>query len=398
MSDIKNTAARHGSGPRNIIILLTVVVIAFLAGRQLIAITHVKHTPGVMPRPVSIAASVQKDVRVFIDAFGNMSTLNNTDVRSQVTGEIKEIRFKDGDEVKKGDVLFVIDSSLYKASLDKANAAVAQDEVDLKMKQDTLTRNQQLVGKNLISQQDFEKYQSDAESAKAKLLLDKANAEAARINLDYCNVIAPISGLTSKRQVDVGNIITANSGPVLVNIKTIDPLYTDFTISENDFKPVQEAFNKEQLDVLVRPSNSADGSREGKLIFLDNAVNNTTGTVALRALVPNSDRYFWPGQFVRVKLVLSVLKDAVLVPTSAIQVGQNGNYLFAVKEDGTADLRFVKIGPVDGDFTVVTENVKPGEKIVTSGVLMLRTRTPIMEASAMAQAAAAKEKGKEKHK
>lgn len=398
MSDPKNVAAKQGPGLKNIIILVAVVLIAFLIGRQFIALTKSKHAPGVVPRPVSMATATQKDVRVFISAFGNMATLNNTDVKSQVTGEIKEIRFKDGDEVKQGDVLFVIDSSLYKADLDKASAAVAQDEVDLKMKKDTLARNQQLMGKNLISQQDFEKYETDVESAQSKLLLDKASADTARINLNYCTVIAPITGLTSKRQVDVGNIITANSGPVLVNIKTIDPLYTDFTISENDFKPVQDAFNKEQLDVLVRPSNSANGSREGKLIFLDNAVNNTTGTVALRALVPNSDRYFWPGQFVRVKLVLSVLKDAVLVPTSAIQVGQNGNYLFAVKEDGTADLRFVKIGPVDGDFTVVTENVKPGEKIVTSGVLMLRTGTPIMEASAMAQAAAAKEKGKEKHK
>jgi multidrug efflux system membrane fusion protein len=172
-----------------------------------------------------------------------------------------------------------------------------------------------------------------------------------------------------------------------VNIKVIDQLYTDFTISERSLSDLRKVFADSKLAVLVSADAPEAKPREGQLIFLDNAVDNTTGTISLRAIVPNSDHFFWPGQFVRVKLVLSTLKDAVLVPSAAIQVGQSGTYLFAVKDDGTADLRLVKAGPNDGNFTVVYDNVKPGEKIVTAGTLMLRPGTAVIDASTIQHAA-----------
>lgn len=388
--DIKRSAgtflAKKGLTGKKLAWIVAVILSGLFVFSQVKGCMVRSHKPASMPRPVSIAPAVQRDVPVSIDSFGNMTTPNNTDVQSQVTGEIIEVHFKDGDEVRQGDLLFVIDSSLYKAAHDKALASISQDQVNLKLKKDTLERNKALVAKSLISQQDYEKLETDAASAQAQLELDKAAEEQARINLGYCAIEAPIAGLTSKRQVDVGNIITANTGHVLVNIKVINELYTDFTISERSLADLRKVFGNNKLSVLVSADTPDAKPREGQLIFLDNAVDNTTGTISLRAIVPNSDHYFWPGQFVRVKLVLSTLKDAVLVPSSAIQIGQNGAYLFAVKDDGTADLRFVKTGPVDGDFTVVYDNVKAGEKIVTNGTLMLRTGAAVIDASTIQHA------------
>ena len=379
-------AAKKGGAGKKLAWIAAAILLALFVFSQMKGFMAHSSKPPSMPRPVSMAPAIQKDVPVSIDSFGNMTTPNNTDVQSQVTGEIIEIHFKDGDEVRQGELLFVIDSSLYRAAHDKALASISQDEVNLKLKKDTLTRNKALVAKSLISQQDYEKLETDAASAEAQLALDKAAEEQARINLDYCSIEAPIAGLTSKRQIDVGNIVTANTGHVLVNIKVIDQLYTDFTISERSLSDLRKVFADNKLSVFVSADTPGAEPREGQLIFLDNAVDNTTGTISLRAAVQNSDHYFWPGQFVRVKLVLSTIKDAVLVPSSAIQVGQNGTYLFAVKEDGKADLRFVKTGPTDGDFTVVYDNVKPGEKIVTTGTLMLCTGTAVIDASTIQHA------------
>lgn len=379
------------------LLIIAGVVIAVMLGYTQFKTYMIRHyKPATPPRPVSMAPAVQKDVPVFIEAFGNMNTLNNTDVKSQVTGEIKEVRFKDGDMVKAGDILFMIDPSLYQADYDKSMAAIKQDQIDLKMKKDTLARNEQLVGKNLISQQDFEKYQTDVDSAEARLLLDRASADYAKINLDYCSVRAPISGLAGKRQVDPGNIVPANTGPTLVNIKTIDELYVDFTITERDFQSVRDATANAKLKVFVSPDEPGAAEKQGELVFLDNAVDNTTGTVLLRAKLNNSDLVFWPGQFVRVRLILSTLSGAVLVPSDAVQMGQNGPYIFTVKEGSTADLHFIMLGPKDGDLVVIKNGLKPGDIVVTKGQLMLRPGTKLIDASKIPAQLSGKNSGAEK--
>jgi multidrug efflux system membrane fusion protein len=334
-------------------------------------------------RPVETALSIQKDATIYIESFGNLYSPNNVDIKSQVTGEIKEIRFKEGQEVAKGDPLFVIDPSSYQAALDKARASLMEDLADLKLKKSTLERNKKLFEKQLISQQDFDKYQTDFASAEAKVRLDYAEIELEKINLDYCYVCSPVNGLTGKRQVDLGNIVSANTGPTLVNVKTIDPLLVDFSIPERELFRVRQSLKEGKLKAEVYFEDNEDKVYNGEIELLDNAVDNSTGTVLLRASVSNKERELWAGQFVRVRLILGEYKDAVLVPYEAIQLGQKGSYLFVVTPRNESELRFVKTANKQKDYIVILDGVKVGEKVVTSGQLGLSPGVKIEDITAM---------------
>lgn len=341
------------------------------------------------PRSVETALAEKKDVIIFIESFGNLNSPNNVDIKSQVTGQIKEAHFKEGDLVKAGDMLFTIDPSQYKAQLERAEAALIQDLAKLKLNQDTVERNRKLLEKELISQQDFDKLQTDVTSAEASVKTDNANIDLAKINLNYCYIASPIEGVTGKQQVDPGNIVAANTGPTLVNVKTIDPLYIDFTIPERDLVTVRKAMSEGRLKVVITLEKGTgtaqddlqkDGnSYDGELHFLDNAVDNKTGTVMLRAIAPNHDSKLWPGQFVTVRLHLAVKKDAVVVPYEAVQIGQQGNYVFVVTPDKKADLRNVTVGNKEDDHIIIEDGIKAGETVVTVGQMGLRPGTPIAE-------------------
>jgi membrane fusion protein, multidrug efflux system len=328
------------------------------------------------PRSVETAIAEKKDVIVFIESFGNLDSPNDVDIKSQVTGQIKEVHFKEGNLVKSGDMLFTIDPSQYKAQLERAEAALIQDLAKLKLNKDTVERNRKLLEKELISQQDFDKLQTDVTSAEASVKTDNANIDLAKINLNYCYITSPIDGITGKRQVDPGNIVTANTGPTLVNVKTIDPLYIDFTIPERDLVAVRKAMSEGKLKVVI----TLDGnSYDGELHFLDNAVDNTTGTVMLRAIIPNQEMKLWAGQFVRVRLHLAVKKDAVVVPYEAVQIGQQGNYIFVITPDKKADLRNVTVGSKEDDHIIIEDGIKAGEAVVTVGQMGLRPGSPVAE-------------------
>ena len=333
----------------------------------------------IQPRPVQTGLVVKKDAPIYIESFGTLCPIYDVDIQAQVTGEIMEAHFDEGDEVKKGDLLFTIDPRLYKADLDKTEATLAEDLVDLKLKADILARNTLLVEKDLVSKQDYEQYQTDVAVLEAKILMDKADIEQAAVNLDYCYIKSPINGLTGKRQVDPGNIVTANTGPVLVNIKTVDPFYIDFTIPERDLSRLRDAMSKNKLDVKIKMEGEDKFAYKGELEFLDNSVSDTTGTVALRAVVQNKERKLWAGQFVRVRLVLDIQKDAVLAPYQAVRIGQKGEYLFAVTEDDKADLRLIKTGDREDDFIIINEGVSAGEKVVTVGQLGLSPGAPVVD-------------------
>lgn len=330
------------------------------------------------PKIVKAAKAGQQDADIFIEAFGNLYSPSDVNIKSQVTGEMKEVHFKDGDIVKKGDMLFTIDPSSYKATLDKAEAQLIQDLANLKLNKDTLERNRKLLAKELISQQNFEQYETNVTASEAMIKLDNANIDLAKINLAYCYIAAPTDGVCGKRQVDPGNIVTANNGPTLVNIKTVDPLYVDFTIPERNLDNVRDAMAKGQLKVIiaVERANEEANSREGTLHFVDNSVDNTTGTILLRASVPNADTRLWSGQFVNVKLVLRVEKDAVLIPYEAVQVGQDQgvlyDYVFVVTPGNTAEIRKITSGSKVDDHIIVEKGVKAGEYVVTAGQMGLR--------------------------
>jgi len=344
------------------------------------------------PRPVQTQLVIQKDVPIYLESFGTFSAIQNVDIQAQVTGKIKDVHFKNGDYVSIGDPLYTIEPSEYRAQADKAQASLAQSLADLKLNMDILERNKRLVEKDLISKQDFESMQTNLVSSQAKVDLDRAELELARINLGYCYIVSPLNGVTSKSLHDPGNIVIADNGPVLVNIKTIDPLNVDFTLSEKELSRVRDAMAIETLKVEIRPEGDKD-TYDGKLIFIDNTVDDMTGTIYVRASVDNAERKLWAGQFFTIRLILSIQKDAVLAPSAAVRIGQNGHYLFVFTDENKADLRNITIGIKQGDYVIAEDGVRPGEKAVTSGMLGLYPGAPVVE---MAPSASAEKAGKKK--
>ncbi len=331
-----------------------------------------QETQEIPPRPVKVATAITKDVPIYIDTFGTFAAPNNVDIICQATGKIKEVYFKEGQEVKADTPLFTIDPKEYQAELSKSKAALAADKVDANLKYEIFKRNEKLIEKKLISQQDFDTYKTDAAAAQARVALDQATVDLAQINLNYCLITSPIDGVTGKRLVDPGNIVTANSGNPLVNIKSVDPLYIDFSIPERKLSGVKAAMASATLKVEISPAGDTDGPYSGDLQMIDNTVDDTTGTIALRATIPNPDRVLWPGQFANVKLIVSTMKDAILVPISAVLLGQKGMYLYVITGDNKADLRDkITVGQGEGGNLVIEKGIKAGEKVVTSGQMGL---------------------------
>ncbi|MDD5166500.1 MAG: efflux RND transporter periplasmic adaptor subunit [Candidatus Omnitrophica bacterium] len=352
---------------RNIIIICLLIAVIFIVK----GIFSKKPHKEIPPRPVETALAIQQDASIYIESFGNLYPPNNVDIKSQVTGAIKEVRFTEGQDVKKGDLLFIIDPAPYKAALDKARAALMEDLANLKLAKVTFDRNKKLFEKQLISKQDFDKYQADLASAEAKVRLDYAEIELEKINLDYCYIGSPVDGVTGKRLVDLGNILSANTGPTLVNIKTIDTLYVDFTVPERYLSGVRDSFAQGKLKVEVYFEEQPDQIYPGEVELFDNTVDNATGTILVRAIVANNKRALWAGQFVRVRLILGEYKDAVLVPYEAVQLGLKGSYLFVVDAQNKAQLRYVKTASRQKEYIVILDGVKPGERVVTSGQMGL---------------------------
>ena len=350
------------------------------------------------PRPVDVGVAFTKDAPVYLESFGNLYSLNNVDIKAQVTGQIKEINFTEGSDVKTGDLLITIDPASYQAQLDKARAALNQALADLKLKKVTFERNKVLFEKQLISKQDNDSYSADFSGAEAQVRMDKAGVDIAQINLEYCFIRSPVNGLTGKRQVDIGNIIIANDGPTLVNIKTIDELYIDFMVTETDLAKVRQAMGEGKLKVEIASNDAPDKVYTGELSLLDNAVDNATGSFLLRAIVSNKNRELWAGQFVTVRLILSIDKDAVQVPYDALQLGQNGPYVFVVTVDSKADLRLVKSGSRQEGNIVIYQGVKPGEKVVTAGQLGLSPGALVIDTAQMKAMEAAQQAAAQKNK
>jgi membrane fusion protein, multidrug efflux system len=334
------------------IIGLVVLLLLFRAfvGRQ-------KATPPPAPRPVEVAKVIQKDVPLYLDEIGTTAAYETVQIQAQVSGQIIAREFKDGVDVKKGDLLFRIDPRPYEAALASAQA-------DLALNQASLKRQEELRAKNVSATQDWD-------TAEANARRSGAAVAAAQVNLDHCYIKSPIDGRAGLRNVDVGNVVGPGGSTSLLTIMGMDPIYTDFTVAEPDLPLVRRYLNNPNLKVVTDAGDDNVAPRSGSLYFIDNAVQPGAGTVKLRGVTPNPDRALWPSQFVHVRLILDVLKDSKLVPSGAVQIGQNGPYIFVVKPDSTLDLRPVKPGQVQGDLTVITEGVSTGETVVVSGQLQL---------------------------
>jgi multidrug efflux system membrane fusion protein len=318
---------------------------------------------------VTVSAAVSRDVPVYLDEIGKNGAFESVTVTPQVAGRITERHFEDGASLQKGQLLFVIDPRPYQAQLDSAQANLAQAKAALELAKIQFARDQELVGTKAISKQDYDTKKNTVDVDQAQVEAAEAALETARLNLEYCYIHSPIEARAGARLVDIGNVVQTNTTPLLL-IQRLDPIYADFTVTERDLPNVQKQMARGTLQAQVRlPSDGDDHVRTGKVTFLDNAVQNATGTVNLRATVPNSDHHFWPGQFVNVRLVLATDKGAVMIPNEAAQISQKGPFVYVVKPDQTAELRVITLGQRQGSNVVVTNGLAAGESVVLTGQL-----------------------------
>jgi multidrug efflux system membrane fusion protein len=332
----------------------------------------VQAAPAMPPPLVTVVKAAAQDVPRYLDEIGRNVAFESVTVTPQVGGRIVERHFQDGENLRKGQLLFVIDPRPYKAQVDSAQAALAQAKAALDLARIQFARDQEVIGTRAISKQDYDTKKNAVDVDQAQVQAAEATLETATLNLEYCYIHSPIDGRAGARLVDVGNVVQANATSLL-SIQRLDPIYATFTVTETDLPEVQKQMSRGTLTAAVRvPSDAENAARKGRVEFLDNAVQNGSGTVNLRATMSNADRHFWPGQFVDVKLVLDTDKAAVLIPNQAAQISQQGPFVYVVKSDDTADLRPVKLGQRQGDQIVVTQGVAANERVVLAGQMLVR--------------------------
>lgn len=326
-----------------------------------------------MPSPlVTVVKATAQDVPKYLDEIGRNAAFEAVTVTPQVGGRITERHFQDGENLSKGQLLFVIDPRPFQAQVEAAEATLAQAKAALDLAKIQFARDQEVIGTRAISKQDWDTKKNTVDVDQAQVEAAQAALETAELNLEYCYIHSPIDGRAGARLVDVGNVVMTNSTSLL-SIQRINPIYANFTITESDLPDVQKQMAEGTLKAGVRlPTDPENAARIGRVEFLDNSVQSGSGTVNLRATLSNPDHHFWPGQFVDVKLLLATEKGAVLIPNQAAQISQKGPFVYVVKADATAELRPIVLGQRQGDQVVVTKGVAPDESVVVTGQLLVR--------------------------
>lgn len=349
--------------------------------------------------PVEVASVTQQDVPIQIKSIGNVEAQNTVAVRSQVEGTLMRVAFAPGQEVKKGDLLFTIDPRPLQAQLSQAEAnllkamaavrqgndIVARDEATLANDRITVNRDLKLIESGVVPREQYDndlaKQRADEatvradQSAVANLQAaqkaEEANVENARVQLSYTTIRSPIAGKTGNLAVTQGNLVRANDTTPMVTITTSSPIYVTFSVPERDLARIRQASGKEGLEVQGEVPGDEATPVKGRLSLVDNTVDPATGTVRLKATFINDDRRLYPGQFVNVVLTLGIANQATVVPSQAVQVGQDKSFVYVVKADGTAEMRTVKTGTTIESMTVIEDGLKPGEQVVTDGQLRI---------------------------
>jgi len=318
------------------------------------------------PAPVIVASAIQRDVPVLLRAIGTMEASESVTIRTQLSGELTKVAFREGQDVQKGALLCQIDPRSYQAVLRKAEAALARDRVIMHNARDNYERYRQLVKEGIVTQEQAEGYRTTADSAAASVAADHAEVENARTQLSYCTIKAPISGRLGVLAINQGNVVKANDS-TLVTINKLTPIYATFTIPEKELAGIKQHLAAGPVIVEAEVPNTPGVVEKGTISFLDNAVDTATGTIKLKATFENGQKRLWPGQFVNLSITLAVRKNAVAVPSQAVQTGQQGHYLFVVKPDMTAELRPVGVGTANQGKTVIEKGLQPGEQVVIDG-------------------------------
>ncbi len=356
--------------------------------------------PGAEKAPVRIAAAERRAVPVALHTIGTVEAYSTIAVRAQAGGELRTVHFKEGDVIEKGQLLFSIDPRPYEAALKQAEAnlakaqaqagqakaALAKNQTQADNAQTELKRNETLLPQKMVSQEEYDRAKTTARALQEAVAADAAAVQSAaeairaaeaalddaKLRLDYCTIQSPIRGRTGSLQIHPGNLVKANDTLPMVTITQTEPIYVTFTLPEKHLSEVRHQKDQGPLDVQALLPGEEAAPVTGQLCFIDNAVNQATGTIRMKAEYENKDGRLWPGQFVDVRIQVAVLEEALVVPSQAIQTGQNGTYVYVVTPDLTTELREVKTGASVDGMTVINEGLRPEEKVIIDGQVRVK--------------------------
>ncbi len=328
--------------------------------------------------PVTVGTAVRQDVPLEVRAIGHVEPFSTVSLKARVGGEVTKVGFKDGQNVKKGDLLFQIDPRPYEATLAQARAQLERDRAMAQWSQNEVKRYADLVQKDYVTKEQFDTTRSNAAASSATVKADEAAVENARLQLSYCTVTAPISARAGSVLVYPGNQVKGNDDKPLVVLNQIQPVFVSFAVPESSLAAIRRQTRPGQtLAVVAAPSGDSARKQTGELTFLDNTVDTTTGTILLKATFENGNEALWPGEYVDVVLTLSTEAGAVVVPTQAVQTGQAGQFVYVVKSDLTVESRPVTVSRTHGSLAIVSNGIQPGERVVTDGQLRLAPGTKV---------------------
>jgi multidrug efflux system membrane fusion protein len=359
------------SGKKNNMKLKPIIFVFLSVSLLCTACTAKKEKPKTKPAvPVKVVQAVQKDVPLQIKAIGNIEAYTSVAIKSQVSGQIARIHFTEGSDVEKGALLVSIDPEPFQATVSQLEAALAKDQAQAKFAQEQAKRHEGLLKEGIVTRDQYDSLLSNAESLTAAVVADRAAIRNAKIQLGYCSIRSPISGRTGSIALQSGNLVKANDLPI-VTVNQISPIYATFSLPENRLTEIKRTMATGQLKIEALIPNDPGNSEVGTISFLDNAVNAATGTIKLKGVFANKSRKLWPGQFTDVLITLASRKNAVVVPTQAIQTSQQGEFIYVVKPDNTVEMRQVTSATVAGEETVIEKGLAAGEAVVVDGQLRL---------------------------
>jgi len=329
-----------------------------------------KAAAGISATAVTVVPARTADVPVQLSGIGTVRAYSTVTVKSRVAGGLAQVGFQQGDEVRVGELIFLIDPRPFQLALEQARANLERDQALLIKAQADFRRSQDLLTNNIIAQADFDQSRASVDALNATLVADRAAVTNAQVQLGYCSIKSPINGRIGTLLVNEGNMVK-DMDTVLAVINQVKPIYVDFSLPERDLPQVREHAKGASLPVVATIPSYAGHRAAGRLLMINNQVDSTTGTILLRAEFPNTDELLWPGQFVNVALTLAIQTNAVVVPAAAVQLGQKGRYLCVVKPDDTVEFRDVQVGDAFGADEVIKQGIRAGERIITSGQLRL---------------------------
>lgn len=330
-----------------------------------------KAKPPPLPPLVEVEQPKVEDAHLFNAYIGHLLARVQVEVKAQVEGVLTGFYFTEGEQVKKGDLLFTIDSRPFEANLARAEAGFAKSLATLRYAEDVARRNARLSQEDYVSKMQYDEYITNVLTAKAESEQFQAQIQKQKINISYCNIHAPMDAVTGQLKIDAGNLIKNAEETPLVLLNQITPIYAYFSVPQKDLSRIMDLHRKEPLKVEAYLEKNDHNPFVGVLDLIDNQVDEKTGSIWLRGLFPNKDKLLWSGAFVKIRLMLKTMKNALLIPTEAVSIGQKGKYVFVITEQDTAEMRYVKTSQRMGNMTIITEGIHPHDQIVVQGKINL---------------------------